>query len=44
MQTDPSTTNKTRAQRAETVLQNYIEAKGEVYEASSPISHRGSRC
>jgi hypothetical protein len=29
------TANKTRARRAETVLQAYAEAKGEAYEASS---------
>ena len=29
------TTNKIRAQRAEIALQNYVEAKGEAYEASS---------
>jgi hypothetical protein len=29
------TTNKIRAQRAGTALQNYVEAKGEIYEASS---------
>jgi hypothetical protein len=34
MQTDEST-NKTRAQRAEIALQNYVEGKGETYERSS---------
>jgi hypothetical protein len=29
------TTNKTRARRAEIALQNYIEDRGEAYEASS---------
>ncbi|PZR93897.1 MAG: hypothetical protein DLM68_00385 [Hyphomicrobiales bacterium] len=35
MQTDEFITNETRAQRAESALQNYVEAKGETYEASS---------